>query len=135
MKLLKVFIIGFWFGIVLIKSQVISWFRIQEMFHFHDFHMYGVIMSAIATGFVSIFLLKKLKLKSFRGEEFNFKSKPFNKIGNITGGILFGLGWSITGACPGPLYALVGNGALIYVIGILAAFAGVVAYGVAIGKN
>ena len=129
MKNLKFFFIGIIFGIVLIKSEVVSWFRIQEMFHFQSIHMYGILGSAIAVGVISVLLIKGFRLKSFGGDKIDLTPKPFNKVGNITGGIIFGLGWALTGACPGPLYALFGAGYVSILLVIVSALAGVVAYG------
>ncbi|WP_460057688.1 YeeE/YedE thiosulfate transporter family protein [Spirochaeta dissipatitropha] len=123
------FPIGLYFGIVLSKAEVISWYRIQEMFAFQSFHMYGIIGSAVITGALSILLVKSLKLKAPGGGNFNLEGKPFNKIGNISGGIIFGMGWALTGACPGPLYALVGLGYYSYLIAIAFALLGVISYG------
>ena len=129
MKNLKFFFIGIFFGIVLIKTEVASWFRIQEMFHFQSIHMYGILGSAIAVGVISVLLIKGLRLKSFGGDKIDLTPKPFNKVGNITGGVIFGLGWALTGACPGPLYALFGAGYVSILLVIVSALAGVVAYG------
>lgn len=128
MKLIKYFLAGTFFGFVLIKAEVVSWFRIQEMFRFQSFHMYGVIMSAIVVGMISIFLIKKLKLKTFSGEEIKIETKKFTW-GNVFGGFIFGLGWALTGACPGPLYALFGAGVYVMAIALLAAIFGTYVYG------
>ncbi len=122
-------LLGLFFGIVLVKAEVISWFRIQEMFWFESFHMYGVIGGAVVTGALSLFVLRKMKVKSFTGDLIDPKPKPFNKVGNLVGGIIFGLGWALTGACPGPLYALVGSGYGVMLLAILAALLGVYVYG------
>ena len=122
------------FGIVLVKSEVVSWFRIQEMFRFDSFHMYGVIGSAIAVGVISLLVIKRLNLKSFEGELIVTKAKPFNKVGNITGGIIFGLGWALTGACPGPLYALLGAGYSVVIVVLLSAVLGAFVYGLVKNK-
>lgn len=129
MKDLKFLLFGTLFGFILIKGEVISWFRIQEMFRFQSFHMYGVICSAIVIGIISIFLIKKFKLKTFSGEEIKIEPKQFDK-GKIIGGLMFGLGWAMTGACPGPLYALIGTGALTVLIILLSAIFGTYIYGV-----
>ena len=125
---LKYLIAGLFFGIILVKSEVISWFRIQEMFHLQSFHMFGVIGSAIAVGMLSVWLIKKFKMKTIYGEPIEFVNKKFNK-GNIYGGLLFGFGWAITGACPGPLFAQIGTGATVIVITLLSAIAGTWTYG------
>lgn len=129
MKLLKFFLIGIYFGIVLVKGEVISWFRIQEMFHFESFYMYGVIGSAVVVGVVTVALIRVLDLKSVAGESINLAAKPFNRVGNLAGGVIFGLGWALAGACPGPLYALVGVGYWAILLAIGGAFLGVISYG------
>jgi len=128
MGYLKYLIFGILFGIILVKTEVISWFRIQEMFRFHSFHMYGVIGSAIFFGMVSILLIKKFKLKSFNYEDINLTPKTFN-MGFIYGGIIFGIGWAMTGACPGPLYALVGSGFSVLFVSLFFAVVGAYVYG------
>jgi uncharacterized protein len=125
---LNYFAAGILFGILLVKSEVISWFRIQEMFRFQSFHMYGVIGSAVMTGMISVFIIKRLKLKSLTGEPITFYSRKFNK-GNIYGGLLFGCGWALTGACPGPLFAQLGTGALATIVTLFSAIAGTWVYG------
>lgn len=125
---LKYIIGGLVFGTVLIKSEVVSWFRIQEMFRFQSFHMYGVIGSAVITGIISIWLLKKFNIKALNGLTISIKPKIFNK-GQIYGGLLFGFGWALTGACPGPLYAQIGAGFLTTAVTLLSALAGVWVYG------
>jgi len=129
MKNIKFLIIGIVFGFILIKAEVVSWYRIQEMFRFQSFHMYGVICSAIFVGMISIFVIKKFKIKSISGEEIKFEKKDLNK-GNVFGGLIFGLGWAMTGACPGPLYALVGGGNTIILIALLSAIFGTFIYGI-----
>jgi len=116
------------FGIVLIKSQVVSWFRIQEMFRLESFHMYGVIGSAVAVGALSVFLIRKLGIKTASGEDVVIPTKTFNW-GYVIGGLIFGLGWAITGACPGPLFAQVGGGFLVVLVTLLSAIAGTFVYG------
>jgi uncharacterized protein len=129
MKFLKYLIAGTVFGIILIKSEALSWFRIQEMFRFQSFHMYGIMGSAVFTGMISVWLLKKYKAKTFSGEEINIQPKEFNK-GNIIGGFMFGIGWALTGACPGPLYALIGSGLGIIMVVLLSAILGTYIYGI-----
>lgn len=128
MKNLKFMILGVIFGLVLTKSEVISWFRIQEMFRFESIHMYGIIGLAIVVGAISIKIIKKFNLKTFYGENITFDEKPFHK-GAIYGGIIFGFGWALTGACPGPLFALIGNGYSIIIVSLLCALAGTWVYG------
>ena len=125
---LKYLVFGLFFGIVLIKAEVVSWYRIQEMFRLQSFHMFGVIGSAVAVGALSVFLIKKLKIKSIQGEEILLPEKTFNK-GQIYGGLLFGFGWAMTGACPGPLFAQLGYGATTIIVTILSAIAGTWVYG------
>ena len=128
MKNLKFLLAGIAFGIILVKSQVVSWFRIQEMFRLQGFHMYGVIGSAIAVGLVSILLIKRFNIKTISGEPIVIPKKEFSW-GNIYGGLIFGLGWAITGACPGPLYALIGSGYLVITVTLLSAVLGTWVYG------
>ena len=125
---LKFAIAGILFGIILIKSEVISWFRIQEMFRLQSFHMYGVIGSAIIVGIISIFIIKKFKIRTIDGEEIRLDPKKFNK-GQVYGGLLFGFGWAITGACPGPLFAQIGTGATVIIVTLFSAIAGTWVYG------
>lgn len=119
---------GILFGIVFVKAEIISWFRIQEMFRFESFHMYGVIGSAVVTGILSLQLIKRMKMKTFSGEPIVIADKAFNK-GMIYGSALFGLGWAITGACPGPLFAQVGAGYSVIIVTFLSAVAGTWLYG------
>jgi uncharacterized protein len=125
---LKYLLVGIGFGIVFVKAEIISWFRIQEMFRFQSFHMYGVIGSAVVVGALSVWLIRRFNVKTIYGETIEFHPKTFNK-GQIIGGLLFGFGWAITGACPGPLFALVGNGAVAVIAVLLSAIAGTWAYG------
>lgn len=129
MNYIKYFLAGTFFGFVLVKAEVISWFRIQEMFRFQSFHMYGIMMSAMAVGITSIYLIKKFKVKTFSGEEIKIEPKVFSW-GNVIGGTMFGLGWAMTGACPGPLYALVGSGVYVIVVALLSAIVGTYIYGI-----
>lgn len=125
---LKYLVFGLLFGIVLIKSEVVSWYRIQEMFRLQSFHMFGVIGSAVVVGAISVFIIKKFKIKTINGEEILLPNKTFNK-GQIYGGLLFGFGWAMTGACPGPLFAQLGYGAAAISVTILMAIAGTWVYG------
>jgi len=125
---IKYFFAGISFGIILVKSEVISWFRIQEMFRLQSFHMFGVIGSAIITGIISVWLIKKFNIKTIYGEPIHIHRKQFNK-GQVYGGLLFGFGWALTGACPGPLFAQIGNGATVTIVTLLSAIAGTWAYG------
>ncbi|MDQ6843978.1 MAG: YeeE/YedE family protein [Bacteroidota bacterium] len=119
---------GVFFGVILIKSEVISWFRIQEMFRLESFHMYGIIGSAVVTGIISVWLIKRFKIKTIHGDSIELPEKKFNK-GQIYGGLIFGFGWAITGACPGPLFAQLGAGITVTAVTILSAIAGTWMYG------
>ena len=125
---LKYLAVGVVFGIVFVKAEVISWFRIQEMFRLQSFHMYGVIGTAIVVGMISVWLIKRFNIKTIYGETVTFQPKKFNK-GQIIGGITFGLGWAMTGACPGPLFAQIGMGTLVILVVLLSAIAGTWVYG------
>lgn len=128
-SLLAYLLIGIFFGIVLIKSEVASWFRIQEMFRFQSFHMYGVIGSAVVVAAVSVQLIKRLRLKTIHGSLIELQPKVWGKgVRYWLGGILFGLGWGLLGACPGPMFALLGSGVTVMVVGIISAMLGTWAY-------
>jgi uncharacterized protein len=123
-------LLGISFGIGLTRSEVLSWFRIQEMFRFQSFRMYGIIGSAIATAAVSLALIKQAGLKSVTGESISIPSRPLGSgIQYAAGGTIFGLGWALTGACPGPLFALIGNGVTVMIVAAVSALAGTWAYG------
>ncbi len=126
--LLKYLLMGTLFGIALVKSQVMSWFRIQEMFRLQSFHMFGVIGSAISVGMISVLLIKKFNIKTIYGEKIIIPEKKFNK-GQVYGGLLFGFGWAMTGACPGPLFAQIGTGATVVIVTLVSAIAGTWVYG------
>ncbi len=128
MKNIKFLILGALFGFILYKTEVISWFRIQEMFLFESFHMYGVIISAIVTAAIIVFIIKKMNIKAINGNKVALTPKSFTK-GNIIGGMLFGMGWTLTGACPGPLYALIGSGYWVVILALLSAILGTFVYG------
>ncbi len=119
---------GILFGIVFVKAEIVSWFRIQEMFRFESFHMYGVIGTAVVVGLISVLIIKRTKAKTIYGEAIHIPNKEFNK-GQIYGGLLFGLGWAITGACPGPLFAQIGAGFSVIIVTFLSAVAGTWVYG------
>lgn len=125
---LKYMLVGIVFGIVFVKAEIISWYRIQEMFRLQSFFMYGVIGSAVAVGMLSVFLIKKFKVKTIQGEEIKIEPKTFNK-GQIYGGLLFGFGWAITGACPGPLFAQIGTGVTVVSVTLVSAIIGTWVYG------
>jgi len=128
MKYLKYLLVGTGFGFVLTKSEAVSWFRIQEMFRFQSFHMYGLMFSAVLVAMVSIQLIKRFQVRTISGEPITLQPKEFSW-GNIFGGATFGLGWAMTGACPGPLYALVGAGVPVMAMAVVAALSGVWVYG------
>lgn len=119
----NVLLVGLVFGVVLTKSEVISWFRIQRMFRLEEAHVYLVMASAIAVGALSLWVLKRYQLKSLQGEAIKIKEKPFQK-GVILGGLIFGMGWAITGACPGPIYAQLGSGETLALLTFAGAFIG-----------
>jgi len=125
---IKYLIVGILFGIVFIKAEIISWFRIQEMFRLQSFHMYGIIGSAVVVGMISVWSIKRFNIKTIYGETITFTPKKFNK-GQVYGGLVFGLGWGLTGACPGPLFVQIGNGATVVSIVLLSAIAGTWVYG------
>jgi hypothetical protein len=120
---------GVLFGIVFVKAEIISWFRIQEMFRFEGFHMYGVIGTAVVVGLISVQLIKRFNVRTVHGETVHIADKTFSK-GQIYGGLIFGLGWAITGACPGPLFAQIGAGYSVVIVTFLSAWAGTYLYGV-----
>ncbi len=130
-RLIPYLLIGIYLGIVFTKSEVISWYRIQEMFRFQAFHMYGIIGSAVVVAAISIQIIKKWRVRALGGSEIVI---PPKEMGSGTrywaGGTVFGLGWAFAGACPGPLFALVGNGVTVMLVTIVAAVAGTFAYGV-----
>jgi uncharacterized protein len=126
---IKFLIAGLYFGFILIKAEVISWYRIQEMFRFQSFHMYGVIGSAIVVGAISLWLIKTFHLKSLNGETIQTNPKAPTYIRYITGGTIFGMGWALTGACPGPISVLIGSGLTVFSVVLLAAVAGAWVYG------
>ncbi len=127
MKNIKFILAGIFFGIVLTKGEAISWYRMQEMFHFQSFHMFGIFMTAIPVGAISVLLIKKFNIKTSTGEAVSIPDKPFNK-GIIFGSLIFGFGWALTGACPGPLYAQLGSGVLVTIVTIAAALFGTWTY-------
>ena len=125
---LKYGLVGIVFGIVFVKAEIISWFRIQEMFRFQSFFMYEVIGTAVIVGMISVQLIKRFNIKTLDGEKVVFQPKTFSW-GQIYGGLIFGLGWALTGACPGPLFAQIGSGFGVVIITLLSAIAGTWVYG------
>ena len=123
-------LMGVYFGIVITKAEVVSWFRIQEMFRFQSFHMYGIIGMAVLVAAVSVALIKRARLQSFFGEPISIAPKTLDKgVRYLAGGTTFGLGWAITGACPGPLLALIGNGVTVMLVALVSAAFGTWVYG------
>jgi uncharacterized membrane protein YedE/YeeE len=129
MKFVKFLLVGIFFGIVLVKSEAVSWYRIFEMFKFQAFHMYGIIGSAVLLGILFIQILKKGNIKSIEGRPISLPPKQRSFARYILGGSIFGLGWALAGACPGPMYVLLGTGVYSMVIIILAAVLGTFVYG------
>lgn len=127
MKTLKYLFLGTIFGIVLCKVQAISWWRMQEMFRFEGLHMYGLFATAIPTGLISVWLIKKFKIKTLSGDPIIIPKKIFNW-GYVIGGVLFGIGWAFSGACPGPLLALIGAGNSVVIVVFISALAGTLTY-------
>lgn len=125
---LKYMAVGVIFGIVFVKAEIISWYRIQEMFRLQSFFMFGVIGSAVVVGLISVWLIKKLNIKTIYGEKIEFHPKTFNK-GQIYGGLIFGFGWALTGACPGPLFAQIGTGFTVIIVTFISAVLGTWVYG------
>ena len=130
MKYLKFLLVGVFFGIVLVKSEAVSWYRIYEMFRFQSFHMYGIIGTAIACGVLFLQIAKKGVFKSIEGAHIFVPKKENGLVRYIVGGIIFGLGWALIGACPGPMYILLGTGVYSMLIVIAAAILGTFIYGV-----
>jgi uncharacterized membrane protein YedE/YeeE len=127
MKNLIYLFVGVVFGLALTKGEAISWFRMQEMFHFQSFHMYGIFMTAVPIGAISIFILQRGKLRARNGEAIEIKKIHYHH-GLIFGGLIFGFGWALTGACPGPLYAQIGAGSLVTIITFFFALIGTWVY-------
>jgi uncharacterized protein len=121
-------IAGTVFGLALTKGEAISWFRIQEMFRFEGFHMFGIFMTAIPTGALGLFLIRKLRLKTISGADIDLPTKKYHH-GVIIGSLIFGCGWALTGACPGPLYAQLGSGVLVTAVTLASAIMGTWMYG------
>lgn len=128
MKGLKYILAGVVFGIALTKGEAMSWFRIMEMFRFESFHMFGIFMTAIPTGALSLFLIRKLKAKTISGEPIEMPKKEYHH-GVILGSLIFGFGWALTGACPGPIYTQIGSGYTVAIATLLAAIAGTWTFG------
>lgn len=134
MKTLRFLLIGVLFGVVMSKSQAVSWYRIHEMFRFESFHMYGIIGTALLFGIITVQLIKRRRMKSSSGQPIEFTPKTKSIARYLIGGTIFGLGWALAGACPGPMYVLVGSGVFPILIVIAAALLGTFVYGL-IRKN
>lgn len=129
MKYIKFLLLGILFGIVLVKGEVVSWYRIQEMFRFQGFHMYGVIGSAVILGVIVMAIIKRAQLQSYDGKQIEITPKERGVKRYLYGGVLFGIGWALTGACPGPIYILIGYGFTVFVPILLSAVLGTFVYG------
>ncbi len=134
MKFIKYLLIGVLFGVTMTKSEVISWYRIQEMFRFQSFHMYGVIGSAVGIGVVMTFLMKRFRFQTLEGVSIKEKISEKGVYRYLFGGIVFGLGWALTGACPGPMYTLIGAEMPVFIVVVASAVVGAFAYGVVRSK-
>jgi uncharacterized membrane protein YedE/YeeE len=129
MNALKYFFVGFLFGIVLTKSEAVSWYRIYEMFQFQSFHMYGIIGVAVATGVIGIQIIKRKNIKDIKGFPIEIQEKDRGSVRYLLGGISFGLGWALVGSCPGPIFILIGAGFMPVIIVLIGALIGTIIYG------
>lgn len=127
MYYLRVLLVGIYFGVLLVKSEVVRWERIHQMFLFQEAHMYLIITTAIIVGAISMLLIKRFEVKTVDHQPIAYKPKPYHK-GVVIGGTLFGMGWAITGACPGPIYAQIGGGEWISLLTFVGAFVGMYLY-------
>ena len=130
MKAIKYLLVGFVFGIVLTKSEAVSWYRIYEMFQLQSFHMYGIIMVAIGTGTIGLQIIKRKQIKDIKGQPIVIQDKESGSFRYWIGGLLFGLGWALVGSCPGPIFILLGAGFMPMVLVLLGALTGTFLYGV-----
>jgi len=129
MKWIKFLLLGIAFGIVMAKSEAISWFRIQEMFRFQAFHMYGIIGTAVVLGAIGVALIKRYNIRDFHGNPIQFQPKEKGVVRYLAGGVIFGLGWALSGACPGPIVVNIGYGFFAMIIVFIFANAGTFLYG------
>lgn len=129
MRLLKFLLLGIVFGIILTKSEAISWYRIYEMFKFQSIHMYGIIGSAVSISMILMYLFKKGIIKDYLGNQIKIKEKKKGFIRTLVGGTIFGLGWALAGACPAPIFVLIGKGVLSLIVVLLGALLGAFIYG------
>ena len=127
MKYLKYILLGIGFGVLLTKSEAISWYRMQEMFHFQGFQIFGIFMTAVPTGALSIWLIRRFNIKTLKGGPITIEPKKYHH-GLIIGGIIFGIGWGLTGACPGPIFAQIGSGISVAIVILTSALAGTWTY-------
>lgn len=134
MKNVRIILAGIIFGIIMVKSEAVSWFRIQEMFRFQSFHMYGIICTAVVVGAILLQVVKRIGLKSLDGEAISPQLRPKLYKASLLGGIIFGIGWALTGACPGPLFVNLGAGYTVMIIPIAAAVLGAFVHGIVRGK-
>jgi len=134
MKKLKFILTGLVFGVIMAKSEAISWYRIQEMFRFQSFHMYGIMGTAVTLGILGVYLIKKFDIKDSQGNPIVFRDKDKSIAKYLIGGVIFGLGWALTGACPGPMFVNIGYGYFAMLIVVLGALIGTYLYGL-IKKN
>lgn len=130
MKLIRFLLLGIVFGIIMTKSEAVSWFRIQEMFRFQSFHMYGIIGTAVTLGVLGVAVMKKLGLRDFQGNPITFYPKDRSVVRYLAGGTIFGLGWALTGACPGPMVVNIGYGYVAMIVVFIFALIGTFLYGV-----
>ena len=130
MKFIKYLLVGILFGVVMTKSEAVSWFRIQEMFRFESFHMYGIIGTAVVLGAILVAAIKKFNGETLSGEKIKFNPKAMSIPRYLIGGTIFGLGWAMTGACPGPMFTLLGQGVWAILLVIISAIVGTYAYGI-----
>lgn len=128
-KAIKYLLVGFIFGIVLTKSEAVSWYRIYEMFHFQSFHMYGIIMTAVLTGLIGVQIIKRMNIKDIKGQPIVVADKEKGSVRYWIGGIIFGLGWALVGTCPGPIFILLGAGFWSLLFVLVGALAGTFMYG------
>ena len=128
MKNIKYLLVGLVFGLALTKGEAMSWYRIQEMFRFESFHMFGIFMTAVPIGALGLYLIRRLKIRTIDGQPITMPEKKYHH-GVIIGGMIFGFGWALTGACPGPLYTQIGAGYSVVLVTLLSAVAGTWTYG------
>ena len=129
MRGLKFIFAGVFFGIAMSKSEAISWYRIQEMFRFQSFHMYGIIGTAVVFGVSTVYLIKKIRMRDIQGNPITFQDKERSWKRYLAGGSIFGLGWALTGACPGPMFVNLGHGYWAMFVVIFGALIGTYLYG------